>query len=81
MTLNEMTCKELVELITDYFEERLSLTDRERFETHLVTCQGCQTYLEQMRQTIKMMGRLTEETITPEMQQELLQVFRAWKVQ
>lgn len=80
MTIEEMSCKELVELVTDYFEERLPATERERFEAHLAACQGCQAYLEQMRLTIKTLGRLTEENIAPEAQQDLLQVFRDWKV-
>lgn len=79
MTLNEMSCKELVELITDYFEERLSDTEQERFQAHLVTCLGCRTYLEQMRQTVKLLGWLTAERIAPDMQQTLLEVFRDWK--
>lgn len=74
-----MSCKELVELVTDYFEERLPSTERERFEAHLVTCQGCQNYLAQMRQTIRLMGKLTEESIAPEAQKELLRVFGDWK--
>ena len=79
MTTEAMNCKELVELVTDYFEERLPATERERFEAHLMTCQGCQAYLEQMRLTIKTLGRLTEESIAPEAQQDLLQIFRNWK--
>jgi anti-sigma factor RsiW len=45
----EMACRELVELVTDYLEDRLSLRDRARFEAHLSDCEYCATYVEQMR--------------------------------
>ena len=75
----EMSCKELVELVTDYLEGKLSAVDKARFERHLSTCNGCTTYLDQMRQTIRVMGHLHEETLTPEQWQDLLNLFRNWK--
>ena len=69
---NEMSCKELVELVTDYFEGTLPPAERERFEAHLGTCSGCTNYLQQMRQTIHTLGQLTEETIAPQTRAELL---------
>ena len=80
MASNELTCQELVELVTNYLEEKLPPVERRRFETHLTTCSGCQIYLEQMRQSIRMLGTLTEASISAETQQELLQVFRHWKM-
>jgi anti-sigma factor RsiW len=55
-----MTCQELVELVTDYLEGAMSAADRARFEEHLAICPGCQTYLEQMRQTMRLV-RDTEQ--------------------
>ncbi|MFQ5961540.1 MAG: anti-sigma factor family protein [Candidatus Methylomirabilales bacterium] len=75
----EMSCKELVELITEYLERILSPADRLRFETHLADCHGCHTYLEQMQQIIRTLGHLPEEPIPPSAQQELLQAFRTWR--
>ena len=49
--LPELPCRDLVELITDYLEERLSPVDRARFEAHLAECEACRTYLDQLRQT------------------------------
>src|SRR5947209_5607491 len=46
----ELACAEVVEVITDYLEGRLSARDRRRFEAHLTGCDGCDAYLEQMRQ-------------------------------
>ena len=78
-TLAEMTCQELVELVTDYFEGTLPAPERERFEFHLSMCDGCTAYLEQMRRTIQVLGRLTVDDIPPEEQENLLELFRDWR--
>lgn len=75
----EMTCKELVELVTDYLEGALSAPERQRFEQHLNQCSGCRNYLEQMQQTIQSVGRLSEESLSPAARDQLLHVFRDWK--
>ena len=76
---HELTCRELVELVTDYLEGALLPHERRRFEHHIALCDGCTTYLDQMRTTIALTGSLTEESITPEAQERLLHVFRDWK--
>ena len=76
--LPEMPCRELVELITEYLEDRLSPTDRSRFEAHLAECEPCRTYLEQFRQTIRALGRLPEESLSVEARNTLLTAFRDW---
>ena len=75
----ELSCRELVRLITDYLEGTLSVRDRRRFDRHLRGCDGCTTYVEQMRQTIRLSGTLTEQDISPAAREELLAVFRDWK--
>jgi anti-sigma factor RsiW len=74
-----MTCKELVELVTDYLEGELNAGDKMRFERHLSTCAGCATYLEQMRQAIRMMGHMHTEALTEQQWQDLLTLFEDWK--
>ena len=74
----QLSCRELVELVTDYFEGVLSVEERERVERHLEICQGCHTYVEQMRQTIELTGRLTVEDVSPEAELALLEAFRTW---
>ena len=74
----DLTCAEIVELITDYLEGGLPAAARERFEEHIAYCVSCLGYLHQMRQTIAVVGRLREEDLSPELQQGLLQAFRDW---
>lgn len=76
---NELSCKELVELITEYLEGTLRPPERARFEEHLKDCEGCRNYLGQMRQTIQTVGQLKSEALAPAAQQELVQLFRGWK--
>ena len=76
----EVSCKELVELLTDYLEGTLSPQDKLRFEEHLALCAGCRIYLDQMRATIGVLGRLEEDSIPPQAKEDLLRVFRTWKV-
>ena len=75
----DMTCKELVELVTEYLEGAMSAAEWQRFEQHLNQCSGCRTYLEQMRQTIQSVGRLSEESLPPAARDQLLHVFRNWE--
>lgn len=79
MTEHELTCQEVVELVSDYLEGTLDAEQRARFEAHLAGCRGCTNYLEQMRRTIQMVGRLTEESLSPPVRDELLALFRDWK--
>ena len=78
-SVNDMACNELVEVITDYLEGTLPDRDRARFEAHLLTCPGCRQYVEQMRTTIRVTGRLTAESISPPIRDELLKAFRRMK--
>jgi anti-sigma factor RsiW len=75
----DLNCQELVELVTDYLEGSLSAQERARFDAHLAKCTGCRNYLAQMRQTIKLTGKLSEESLTPQARDDLLGVFRNWK--
>jgi predicted anti-sigma-YlaC factor YlaD len=79
MSQELLTCHELVELVTDYFEDRMILPERMRFEEHLAVCGPCRTYLHQMRETIKLTGALKEESIPEEAKDVLLQQFREFK--
>ncbi len=76
---NDMSCKELVELVTDYLERALSPADQRRFEEHIGKCDWCKLYIDQIRLTIKAVGKLTEDSIEPHAKEELLAVFRTWK--
>ena len=75
----DLTCKELVEVVTDYLEDRMPVSRRTLFELHLCSCTGCRVYLAQMRSVIRAAGGLAERDVPAHAKVELLQAFRAWK--
>ena len=79
MSGEDLTCKEVVEIVSDYLEGALSAEDRVRFDAHVSACDGCTSYVEQMRETIRLTGMLTEEQVPVEQRERLRQAFRDWK--
>ncbi len=79
MSERPLTCKEFVELVTDYLEETMPPALRERFEAHLAVCNGCDVYLRQMKQTMSMLGKLDEGAVPGEVMDKLLSAFQDWK--
>lgn len=79
VTLDELSCQELIELVTEYLEGTLAPVAHARFEAHLAGCEGCRAYLEQMRLTVSLLGRLTHDKLSPAAKEELLTLFRDWK--
>jgi anti-sigma factor RsiW len=76
---NDLACKELVEIITDYLEGTLPERERARFDAHLMTCAPCREYVAEMHTTLRLTGRLTVESISPSTRDQLLQAFRRMK--
>jgi anti-sigma factor RsiW len=75
----KLTCRELVELVTDYLDDALSRRDREAFEAHVAGCTNCRTYVEQFRKTVELTGALREGDVSPEAADTLLAHFAEWK--
>ena len=73
-----MKCRDVVELMTAYIEGALSPEDRRRFEEHLAKCDGCTTYLQQLRTTIRLGAKLVDEAMPPTLEAELVRAFRDW---
>jgi len=81
MTALELTCQEVVEIVTDYLEGAMSTEDRARFDGHLAGSDGCTNYVQQMRDTIRLTGMLTEEQVPDEQKERLREAFRTWKTE
>lgn len=75
----KLTCQELVELVTEYLEGTLPPAERVRFEAHLLDCDDCPVYLDQMRLTIRATGALDGKAVPREAMDALLRAFRDWK--
>ncbi len=72
----DLTCQDFVELVTDYLDGALDEDSSNLFEHHLTLCGGCETYLEQMKQTASLLGEIPAETLSEEAQATLLAAFR-----
>ena len=77
--IEQLSCQELVALVTDYLEGALPDDERLRFEDHIGRCDGCEIYLAQIRETVSLLGRLPEEALSPEAERELLEAFHGWR--
>jgi anti-sigma factor RsiW len=75
----EYVCQQVVELITDYLEGSLSHSARRRFERHLAVCPHCTEYLAQIKETIRLAGQVTPEDLTPQMRDDLTDLYRRWR--
>ena len=75
----QLSCQELVELVTAYLDNALPSADHERFEAHIAECDGCRGYLEQIRVTIRLGSTLRPGQLDPAAKEALLEAFRDWK--
>jgi anti-sigma factor RsiW len=77
MSEPDLACAEFVELVTGYLDGALGDADRRRVDEHLELCDGCSTYLEQIRRTVAVAGQLPEpEPLPDEGRARLLEAFR-----
>lgn len=75
----DIECRQAVELVTDYLEDKLPRRERRRFEAHLRRCPNCSAYLEQIRMTIELAHDLEPEDLTPQARDDLIDLYRRWR--
>ena len=78
LPVDEVTCQQFVELVTEYFEGALEPRTLSQVEEHLAMCDWCGTYLEQMQATIASLRELGEGR-SPEPPDSVLAILRARK--
>jgi anti-sigma factor RsiW len=71
-----MTCQQLIELVTAYLEDALAPAVRAAFDHHVELCPGCAVYMDQIRQTIRLLGGLPQPPLPATRREALLQRFR-----
>lgn len=76
---HHIACSDVVELVTAYFDRALPADLTSLFEEHLNFCDGCMTYVEQMRLTKETVGRLEEAHIPAQVRAQLLEAFERWE--
>ena len=74
---NEFSCQEMIEVVTNYLDDALPPDEQQRFERHLSYCAGCNTYVDQIRETIRQTGMVPrEESLPPSLREEIVAQFR-----
>jgi hypothetical protein len=76
---DHITCQEVVELVSDYLEGALPADETDLFEQHINFCEGCDSYVNQMRTTVATVGRIRGEDLPAETRDRLRAAFRDWK--
>lgn len=79
MTEPGLPCIEVVELVSDYLDGELDAATRRRVEEHLVLCPPCRVYVEQVRETVRALGRLPEDGLPEHAVEELEAAFAAFR--
>jgi anti-sigma factor RsiW len=74
--LGAMTCRQFVEIVTDYLEQQLDEARRLWTDEHLAGCDACRNYLEQMRMTIDALRSLGDENLDVARRDEILAAMR-----
>ena len=77
--IEQLSCQELVELVTEYLEGALPEADRRRLEEHISGCDGCRDYIGQIEAAVALTNRAQPPSLTPQAQEALLAAFRSWK--
>lgn len=77
--VEHVTCREFVELLTDYLEGTLAAEERAEIERHIVICRGCSNYVEQFRSTIGLLGRIAADEPDDAQANAALAIFRGWQ--
>jgi anti-sigma factor RsiW len=73
-----ITCTEIVEVVTEYLEGQVDEALRAEVEAHLALCPGCDHYLDQMRETIRLVGRVPVESLSDAARDDLMAAFRTF---
>ena len=71
-----LTCRDCVELVTEYEEDALDGRGRRRVERHLKICRECTEHVEGLRVTVRSLDALPPEPADPEVRDHLLALYR-----
>jgi len=78
-TPTELSCSEIVEIVTDYLEGDLDPPTAAAVQEHLRLCPGCDRYVDQIRETVSTLGSITSDSLSPQAQSDLMEAFRTFE--
>jgi hypothetical protein len=72
-----LTCKEVVELVTELLSDAMPAADRVHLEQHLLVCPPCMLHVQQVKATIELTSELRAPA--PAAAPAILALFRRWR--
>lgn len=75
------SCREIVELVTEYLDGALSPSERLGFERHVAICPPCRAYLAQLRRIVQAAPALDAGELPDELRDRLAEAFADWKAE
>ncbi len=74
---DDLPCRDLVEMVSDYLEGTFDPETEARIRTHLTWCDACSDYVEQIRAITDLSSRLRDDDVPQRLRREILSAFRA----
>jgi predicted anti-sigma-YlaC factor YlaD len=84
--MTRLSCVEFVELVTGHIEMALDRETERRFAEHITECDGCERYMDQYCQTMRLLGQLRAEVdevptekVSADALERLVSAFWSWR--
>lgn len=75
MNRDEVQCREVVAVLTDYLEGVLPVEERVALEQHLLICEGCTNFLAQLRTSIALTGVPEVDGVPAQLMDTVLRIY------
>jgi anti-sigma factor RsiW len=74
-----MTCRQVVQVLTEYLDGSLPAAEQARVEEHLAGCDACTAFLAQLRTTERVVAGLAPVEVPADLKADLLRAFKDYR--
>lgn len=68
-------CREMLARLSEYLDGELDDALCRQFDAHMGDCPPCQDFLESLRRTVDVLGRLPRPSLTPEHKRQIVEAY------
>ena len=76
---HDITCRQVVALVTAYLDGQLPRGEHDLFEQHLAECEDCTEHVRQIRATVALTGQAPVDELDPAAREDLMNLYRRWR--
>jgi anti-sigma factor RsiW len=76
---HDITCREVVGLVTDYLDGKLTAEEHALFEAHLSECEDCTEHVKQIQVTVAITGSVRDANVDALARDDLVDLYRRWR--